>query len=56
MSGIKRNSTTPVEYYYNELSPCNKTDFLGDVKIYVHRAFHSVLRVNTKENIEIVNV
>jgi hypothetical protein len=47
--GLKRNATTPVEYYYNELSPCNKSDFLADVKIYVHKAFHSVLRINTKE-------
>lgn len=47
--GIKRSANTPIEFYYNEYSPCNKTDFLNDVKIYVHKAFHSVLRVNTKE-------
>ena len=47
--GVKRNATTPVEYYYNELMPCTKSDFLGDVKIYVHKAFHLVLRINTKE-------
>lgn len=47
--GIKRSASTPVEYYYNELTPCNKSDFLGDVKIYVHKAFHYVLRVNNKE-------
>ncbi|MDB5200844.1 MAG: putative ATPase involved in repair [Ferruginibacter sp.] len=47
--GIKRNTNTPIEYYYSELGPCSKSDFLGDVKIYVHKAFHSVLRVNRKE-------
>lgn len=47
--GIKRKSTTPVEFYYNELGPCNKNDFLGDCKIYVHKAFYSVLRINIKE-------
>ncbi|MBA4198575.1 MAG: hypothetical protein C0459_13585 [Chitinophaga sp.] len=46
--GVKRKPTTPVEYYYNELSPCNKSDFLGDIKIYIHKAFHSVLRINTR--------
>lgn len=47
--GIKRSATTPIEYYFNELSPCNKNDFMGDVKIYIHKAFHYVLRINTKE-------
>jgi len=47
--GIKRNANTPVEYYYNEFAPCNKSDFLGDVKIYVHKAFYYVLRINNKE-------
>jgi len=47
--GIKRNATTPVEYYYTELAPCSRVDFLGDIKIYVHKAFHSVLRINHKE-------
>lgn len=46
--GIKRNTNTPIEFYYNELGPCSKSDFLGDVKIYIHKAFHSVLRVNYK--------
>ena len=50
--GIKRNTNTPVEYYYTELLPCSKADFLGDVKIYVHKAFHVVLRVNYKETDE----
>lgn len=47
--GIKRNSNTPIEYYYTELAPISKSDFLSDVKIYVHKAFHSVLRINYKE-------
>jgi hypothetical protein len=49
--GIKRNSTTPIEFYYNELGPVNKTDFLGDIKIYVHKALQSVLRINSREGI-----
>lgn len=49
--GIKRSATTPVEYYYNEIAPCNKLDFLGDIKIYVHKAFHLVLRINEKEEV-----
>ncbi|MGC4102845.1 P-loop ATPase, Sll1717 family [Ferruginibacter sp.] len=47
--GIKRKANTPIEFYYNELSPCSKSDFLSDVKIYVHKAFHSVFRINHKE-------
>lgn len=47
--GIKRSPNTPIEYYFNEMSPCNKTDFLRDGKIYIHKAFHSVLRINAKE-------
>lgn len=47
--GIKRSPTMPVEYYYCEFAPCNKNDFLGDVKIYVHKAFHYILRINVKE-------
>ncbi|RYY86835.1 MAG: hypothetical protein EOO15_13440 [Chitinophagaceae bacterium] len=47
--GLKRNANTPVEYYFNELGPCTKADFLEDVKVYVHKAFHSVLRINHKE-------
>jgi hypothetical protein len=50
--GIKRNATTPVEYYFNELAPCDKKDFTNDVKVYIHKAFHSVLRINTKESDE----
>lgn len=46
--GIKRSATMPIEFYYNESAPCNKSDFGGDVKIYVHKAFHSVLRINSK--------
>lgn len=46
--GIKRSSTLPVEFYYNESSPCLKSDFNKDVKLYVHKAFHSALRINPK--------
>lgn len=46
--GIKRKANTPVEYYYTEFAPVSKGDFLTDVKIYVHKAFHSVLRINNK--------
>jgi len=47
--GIKRNSSTPVEFYFDELMHLDKSDFLGDVKIYVHKAFYSVLRINVQE-------
>ena len=46
--GIKRSSTMPIEFYYNEASPCTRQDFMRDIKIYVHKAFHSVFRINNK--------
>jgi hypothetical protein len=46
--GLKRNSDSPIEFYYNEQSPVTKHDF-DDAKIYIHKALYSVLKVNVKE-------
>lgn len=47
--GIKRSPDSRIEFYYNELHPTTKSDFNNDVRIYIHKALYSVLKVNVKE-------
>lgn len=47
--GIKRRPDSPIEYYYSELHPTTKSDFDNNVRIYIHRALYSVLKIVVKE-------
>lgn len=47
--GIKKGPTYPVCFYYDREIQLTVNDMNFDCKIYVHKAFYSVLKINTKE-------
>jgi hypothetical protein len=47
--GIKRKPELKIEFFYDSLVPIRPTDFDNNVKIYVHKALYSALKINTKE-------
>lgn len=47
--GIKKGPTYPVTFYYQSDTLLTVNDLNQDAKIYVHKAFYSVLKINTKE-------
>jgi hypothetical protein len=47
--GIKKGPTYPVCFYYDRDIQLSINDINNDCKIYVHKAFYSVLKINTKE-------
>jgi hypothetical protein len=47
--GIKRGPNYSVQFFYEKNSEISLYDITNDAKIYVHKAFYSVLKINTKE-------
>jgi hypothetical protein len=47
--GIKRKPELPIEYFYNYDASIDSSDFNQNVKIYVHKALFSALKINSKE-------
>jgi len=47
--GIKRKPQLKVEYFYNSEVVIRAADFDNDVKLYVHKALFSSLKINSKE-------
>lgn len=46
--GIKRGPTYPVTFFYHKGETIVVSDFVADSKIYVHKTFYSVLKINVK--------
>jgi hypothetical protein len=46
--GIKKGPTYPIQFFYDYTDEIRKEDLTNDCKIYIHKAFYSVLNVNTK--------
>ncbi|POY35482.1 hypothetical protein C3K47_15595 [Solitalea longa] len=47
--GIKKGPTAPVQFFFDKTYALTKNEISNDSKIYVHKAFYSALRINTKE-------
>nr|WP_294946274.1 hypothetical protein [uncultured Mucilaginibacter sp.] len=47
--GIKRSPTHPIEFFYEDNTSITLTDITNDCKIYIHKAFYSALKINTKD-------
>jgi hypothetical protein len=47
--GIKRRPDLPIEFYYTEIHPTTPSDFDNNIRIYVHKALYSVLKIIVKE-------
>jgi hypothetical protein len=47
--GIKKSANYPVCFFYDKEVEITPNDINNDCKIYVHKAFYSVLKINTKE-------
>ena len=47
--GIKRGPTFSIQFFYEKDADLGINDITNDAKIYVHKAFYSVLKINTKE-------
>ncbi|HEY8931422.1 MAG TPA: hypothetical protein VIM55_19620 [Mucilaginibacter sp.] len=47
--GLKKDSTYPIQFFYEKNVSLSVTDISNDTKIYVHKAFYSVLKINTKD-------
>ncbi len=47
--GIKKDSNHSVYFIYDKKISISLNDLDGDCKIYVHKAFYSALKINTKE-------
>jgi hypothetical protein len=47
--GIKKGPTYPIWFYYHREAQLSISDLNNDCKVYVHKAFYSVLKINTKE-------
>lgn len=47
--GIKKSATYPIQFIYEKNVSLINTDINNDSKIYVHKAFYSSLKINTKE-------
>lgn len=47
--GIKKSANYPIYFFYDKEAAITVNDINNDCKIYVHKAFYSALRINTKE-------
>lgn len=47
--GIKKSANYPISFFYEKEVVITINDINNDCKIYVHKAFYSVLKINTKE-------
>ncbi|MES2378141.1 MAG: hypothetical protein V4553_16245 [Bacteroidota bacterium] len=47
--GIKKGPTHPVQFFYDKNPILTVNDINNDCKIYVHKAFYSVFKINVKE-------
>ncbi len=47
--GIKKGPTHPVQFFYDKNPILTINDLNNDCKIYVHKAFYSVFKINVKE-------
>jgi len=47
--GIKKSANYPVSFFYDKEVDITPNDINNDCKIYVHKAFYSVLKINVKE-------
>ncbi|QMU29762.1 hypothetical protein HUW48_17800 [Adhaeribacter radiodurans] len=46
--GIKKSATEPIRFFYNNDIPVASADFAPEVRIYVHKALYSALKINVK--------
>ena len=46
--GIKRNTESPTQFVFNKGISIDRNDIQENSKIYVHKAFYSVLKINTR--------
>jgi len=47
--GIKKSATEQTQFFFNDNLSLTVQDVNVDCKIYIHKAFYSVLKINTKE-------
>lgn len=50
--GVKLNPSQQKEFFYDNLSSISEDSFHKGVKIYIHKAFYSILKINAKEQDE----
>lgn len=47
--GIKKGPTHPIQFFFDKQPALTVNDINNDCKIYVHKAFYSVFKINVKE-------
>jgi hypothetical protein len=52
--GIKRGPTYPIQFFYEDNTSITINDINNDCKMYVHKAFYSALKINIKDQEQVI--